>query len=255
MMQALCLVQGVSRVADNIFVLRFTSSAVSKTVRAGQFVNMRTGNTLEPLLRRPFSVYRTEGDDVEIIFNVVGRGTAALSRKHEGDRIDVLGPLGVPFTLDADDFQTAVLIGGGLGVAPLPIATTALRTLGKSILTLLGSRSSTQLVENHLENLRVATDDGTRGYKGNVVELAEKILSENAYKRPKLFACGPTAMLRSLADLARRMDLPCEVSLEGAMGCGFGICQGCPVELVDSDKKYALMCKDGPTFDVRRIKI
>jgi len=255
MIQALCLVQGVHQVAENIFVLRFVSSTISRTSRAGQFVNIRTGDGYEPLLRRPFSVYRTEGDDVEIIFNVVGRGTAALSRKHTGDRIDVLGPLGVPFTLDADDFATAVLIGGGLGVAPLPIATSALRTLGKPILTLLGSRSSTQLVESHLENLRVATDDGTRGYEGNVVALAAKILSDSTYKKPKLFACGPIPMLRSVADLARRRDLPCEVSLEGAMGCGFGICQGCPVELIDSDKKYALMCKDGPAFDIRRIRI
>jgi dihydroorotate dehydrogenase electron transfer subunit len=255
MIQDLCPVQSVEQVARNIFVARFVSDPIARTVRPGQFINVRIGESNEPLLRRPFSVYRVERNEVEIIFDVVGKGTSALSRKQKGDRIDVLGPLGLPFSVERNDFDHGVLIGGGLGVAPLPLTASFLKTLKKPYVALLGSRSAAQLVENHLDDVRVATDDGSKGYAGNVVALAEKILSESPLRNPKVFACGPMPMLRALADLARRLAFPCEVSLEGMMGCGFGICQGCPVEMINGNKKYALMCKDGPTFDVRRIRI
>lgn len=255
MIQALCPVREVQHPTENIFVLRFTSSEICASIRAGQFINVKVDEGFEPLLRRPFSVYRVEGEDVEIIFNVVGKGTAALSRKRSGDWIDVLGPLGVPFNLNGEEFQTAILVGGGLGVAPLPISTGELLRNGKQVMTVLGARSASQLVESHLGNLHIATDDGSKGFHGNVVGLVKELVSSRSIPRPKIFACGPTAMLRAMGVFAIAEDIPCEVSLEGPMGCGFGICQGCPVELVGEGRKYALMCKDGPTFDVRKIRI
>jgi dihydroorotate dehydrogenase electron transfer subunit len=242
-------------VAHNIYVIGFLAPAIAKNIRAGQFLNIRVGEGCDPLLRRPFSAYYVEDDRVEIVFNIVGKGTAELAQTGRGEMLDVLGPLGVPYRLDDESFETGVLIAGGLGIAPMPLATRALRTGGKKILTILGGRSSGQVLEDHLENVHVATDDGSRGFQGTVVDLAEKLLSEMSPVRPKLFACGPTAMLRAVATLAIRLNLPCEVSLEGAMACGIGICQGCPVELVGAEKKYALMCKDGPTFDVRSIRL
>ncbi|MBX2992231.1 MAG: dihydroorotate dehydrogenase electron transfer subunit [Bacteroidetes bacterium] len=206
-------------------------------------------------MRRPFSVYRTQGEFVEIIFNVVGKGSSVLRKKQRGDLIDALGPLGVPFSLSEDDFDTAVLVGGGLGVAPLPIATATLVARQKSVLTFIGSRTDRQLVKNHLINVHVATDDGTEGLHGTVVDLLKKYSDSYRSGRPKIFACGPTKMLHAVAAFAIENTIPCEVSLEGPMACGFGICQGCPVELTGTERKYALMCKDGPTFDVRRIRI
>jgi dihydroorotate dehydrogenase electron transfer subunit len=178
-----------------------------------------------------------------------------LAKKKSGDTIDVLGPLGVPFSFNGDAFETAVLVGGGLGVAPLPLALRELLRLGKRVMTCLGARTASMLVERHLENVHVATDDGSKGHHGNVVELVKKVLSGESIKTVKLFACGPTVMLRSLQEYVVQNDIPCEASLEGPMGCGFGICQGCPVELVGTEKKYALMCKDGPAFDLRMIRI
>lgn len=122
-------------------------------------------------------------------------------------------------------------------------------------MTLLGARSAAHLVADHLEHAYIATDDGSRGFHGNVVDLASDILRKHPVSRPKIFACGPMPMLRAVASFARASDIPCEVSLEGPMGCGIGICQGCPVELAGPEKLYALMCKDGPTFDIRTIKI
>ena len=255
MKQELCVVQDVSEVADNTYVLRFSSSFISSSILPGQFVNLRTDEGIEPLLRRPFSVYRVIDDSVEVIFNVIGRGTALLRNKKRGDTLDVLGPLGVPFSLSSQDFSTAILIAGGLGIAPLPISASALLRSGKSMLTFLGARTAAQLVESHLHNVHVATDDGSKGFHGTVVDLVRQFINKNDVASPKIFACGPTAMLRAVAALARETRIPCEVSMEGVMGCGFGICQGCPVELVNGEKKYGLMCVDGPTFDISRVNI
>jgi dihydroorotate dehydrogenase electron transfer subunit len=169
--------------------------------------------------------------------------------------LDVLGPLGKPFNTDDSGYDTGVLIGGGLGVAPLPLLTSALKEMGKPVLTFIGARSASRLVTDYLENLHTATDDGSKGFRGNAVDLASDFLRKNPVRRPKIFACGPMPMLRALASFARASDIPCEVSLEGPMGCGIGICQGCPVELAGTERSYALMCKDGPAFDIRTIKI
>jgi dihydroorotate dehydrogenase electron transfer subunit len=255
MKQILCEVRGVQEVAPNIFVLSLISGEISSSVLPGQFLNIKANGGSDPLLRRPFSVYRTQDETVQIIFNIVGKGTELLSKKRPGDVVDVLGPLGVPFGMEPDEFDTGILVGGGLGVAPLPIAMGRLNGLGKPTITCLGARSAAQLVTEHLENVQVATDDGSRGYHGNVVDLLRQVIAEGKPARPKIFGCGPTPMLRALADYALGADIPCEVSLEGPMACGFGICQGCPVELSAEEGGYALMCKDGPAFDVRKIRI
>ncbi len=250
-----CSVVRSQTVGQKILSLRFHAPEIASTVRAGQFLNIKVGDGCEPLLRRPFSVYRTDGDDVEIIYSVIGRGTAQLSLKRPGDDLDVLGPLGVPFKVRDDAYETALLVAGGLGIAPLPILTRSILDEGKAVASFVGARCEDALVVDHLQNVRVATDDGSKGIHGTVVDLLRTVLDGERFERPKIFACGPTAMLRSLAALARERDILCEVSLEGVMACGFGICQGCPVELLEGPQRYALMCKDGPTFDIRRIKI
>lgn len=248
-----CPVVGTKSVAADTFVLTFVSSHIAKTTLPGQFVNVRFWTGSDPLLRRPFSVYRIEGDQVSIVFNKVGRGTALLSEGNPGEFIDVLGPLGTPFSYKNDEFSTAVLVGGGLGVAPLPILGDAIKKTKIPYLTLLGARTQAQLIPHHLEYLSTATDDGSTGFHGTVVQLARSVLDGPAMRRVKIFGCGPTPMLRSLSELACELGIPCEISLEGPMGCGFGICQGCPVRLRNGNKEYALMCREGPVFSADRI--
>ena len=254
MLQTSCPVLAVQTVAENVFLLVLHAPEIAPLVRPGQFLNVRMGETYDPLLRRPFSVYQTNGDRLELLFNVIGTGTRILASKREGDMLDVLGPLGVPFTLDDDRFSTGVLVAGGLGVAPIPLTTRELIRRGKDVRTFLGARNNNALVMTHLVNVEVATDDGSAGMRGTVVDLLEQAFAARPFVKPKIFACGPHPMLKATAALAERLDIPCEVSMEGPMGCGIGICQGCPVELRNPAKKYALMCKDGPTFDARAIK-
>jgi len=204
-------------------------------------------------LRRPFSVYKVEGDNVKIIFNVIGIGTKILSSKRKGDTIDVLGPLGMSYGVTGQ-YDTAILVAGGLGVAPLPMITDAISGRRK-LVTFLGARTKEYVVDTHLKNVHVSTDDGSRGFQGTVVDLLRAECSKQEFVKPKIFACGPNRMLESLSKFAVEMNIPCEVSLESTMACGIGICQGCPVELKNDEKKYALICKEGPVFDSKLITV
>lgn len=255
MLQEFASIVGARTVAENIQILSFAAPRMAPLVRAGQFINIKVDDTKDPLLRRPFSVHDVEGSVLSVMFNVVGRGTAVLARKQKGEPIDLLGPLGKPFGVDSPSFEHAVLIAGGMGVAPMPLLSRALRMAGKQVTTFLGARTKSAAVVEGLDTLRLATDDGSAGFHGTVVALAREALAQVAPAKVKLFACGPTPMLRAVKQMALALDLQCEVSLEGAMACGFGICQGCPVETVGGPKKYLLMCKDGPTFDARSVVI
>ncbi|MBI1804817.1 MAG: dihydroorotate dehydrogenase electron transfer subunit [Ignavibacteriae bacterium] len=254
MIQTYSRVVSTDKVGSNILVLSIHSPEIARAVKPGQFINIKVGEWDQPLLRRPFSVYHTEGEILHIIFSVIGFGTTALSQKREGDMLDLIGPLGCPYTID-NDYGTAILVAGGVGVAPLPMLTLALKKLGRSIHTFLGARTRDQIVTKYLENLHLATDDGSSGFHGTVVNALRQHFCDAEYLRPKIFACGPNAMLRSLSNLAAEFDVPCEVSLESAMACGIGICQGCPIEVVGDGRKYALVCKEGTVFDTRTIRI
>ena len=247
--QRVVAVHSREEVAEGMFVLRFASEEIAERVKPGQFVNIRAADGVGgPLLRRPFSVSRIEGNNVELFFNVIGTGTRLLASKRPGDKLDVLGPLGKPFGCGGE-FETAVLVGGGLGVAPFPLLTTELLDSGKRVITFVGSRGKQQLYSAHLQNVQVATDDGSKGFRGTVVQMLEGYLDSTNIVKPKIFGCGPTRMLISLSEVAKKRSLSCELSLEGDMACGIGICQGCPVEVVSGKKKYALVCTDGPTFN------
>lgn len=254
MIQASCPITEINEVGPDIFSVAFRSPLIASRVQPGQFVNIRVSESFPPLLRRPFSVYQTKGDDVEIVFNIVGIGTKILAGKQTGEMLDVIGPLGSPYQFN-DDFQTALLIAGGLGIAPLPLVTTAVQQTKRKLMTFIGVRTKSQLLLKYLENVSIATDDGSAGFRGTVVDLLRSVLRRNQLSKPKMFACGPNAMLRELSLLADEFKIPCEVSLEGMMACGLGICQGCPVEQKNNQKKYSLICKDGPVFNVRTILI
>ncbi len=253
--QGIFRVVGNRKVGENIFILRFHAPAIARPSLPGHFVNVRADRSYYPLLRRPFSIYDVKGDDVEVVFNVVGRGTEILASKRPGDLLDVLGPLGRPYRFSDTGYSTAVIVAGGLGVAPFPLLTRFLKKEKKQIITFLGAQTAKALVPEGLVNVKPATDDGTAGHHGTVVDLMDRLLQEEFPERPKLFGCGPNAMLRSLAKAAEDLKIPCEVSLECIMACGLGICQGCPVELRENSSRYSLVCTDGPVYNALSIII
>lgn len=241
-------VLSVRETAPNIHILTLHAPEIAASVRAGQFLNIRTIDSITPLLRRPFSVYNREGENLQVIFNVVGIGTRVLASGPHPEPLDIIGPLGNSFGVGAD-FDEALLVAGGLGVAPMPLLTAELKRSQRTLRTFLGARNASQIVEQHLENVEVATDDGSGGHRGTVVDLLRKWLAAAPNARRKIFACGPTPMLRALSEFAAGAGIACELSLESPMACGIGICQGCPVEMRNGPRKYALVCRDGTVFD------
>jgi dihydroorotate dehydrogenase electron transfer subunit len=238
---------------NQIFLLKIRSPEISSVIKPGQFLNIRVSESVYPLLRRPFSVCDVEGDDFYLMFNIFGEGTRILASKHPGELVDILGPLGHGFNYSGE-YETAVMIAGGLGAAPFPYLT---RNIGgnKNILTLVGGRSQTDIIKYGMKNISVSTNDGSSGFEGTVVQLFESKLGELNPKKIKVFGCGPSAMLSALKTVCMKYNIDCEVSTECAMACGFGICQGCPMESTQRKDVYMLVCKDGPVFNVRDIEI
>jgi len=246
-------VEDIIEIQKDIFIQKIYSPEIARQIQPGQFLNIRVSETVTPLLRRPFSICDVDGDYIFIMFNIFGEGTKILSHKHKGDVVDILGPLGNGFNL-SDDFETAVIIAGGLGAAPFPYLTRKLKTKSE-IFSFIGGRTKNDVITFNLLNVKTATEDGSSGFKGNVVQLFEENLSSLKNKRLKVFGCGPNAMLRALKEVCITNNINCEVSTECAMACGFGICQGCPIESTEQSDKYLLVCKDGPVFNVKDVII
>jgi dihydroorotate dehydrogenase electron transfer subunit len=225
-------VVGRREVARDIWVLSLHAPAVAASVRAGQFVNL--GWSGGPLLRRPFSVYRADGERIEIVLKAVGAGTSELLAMELGDRISCLGPLGRGFDLVAGP-KTVALVSGGLGVAPMPLAARDARAAGMRVTWVHGARTSDELCsEADGDDVLWATDDGTRGYAGTAVAAAPDA--------DLVLACGPNRMLAAVAD--RWPDA--QVAVETYMGCGTGVCLGCAVPLKRGG--YDRACREGPVY-------
>src|SRR5690606_5238482 len=151
-------------------------------------------------------------------YNILGEGTRMMAHKKEGEFFDILGPLGNGFNLD-DNFETAVIVAGGLGAAPFPFLTRKISDK-KNIITFIGGRNKRDVITYGMKNILTASDDGSVGMKGTVVDLFKSRLQEIKNSKPKIFGCGPNVMLRALKQVCIDNDLNCEVSTEGAMACG-----------------------------------
>ena len=246
-------VEEIIEINPQIYLLKVLSPELTSLIKPGQFLNIRVTNRTAPLLRRPFSVCDVVSDHLYLMFNVMGEGTSMLAHKQIGSDLDILGPLGNGFNLDGN-YNTAVVVAGGLGAAPFPFVTRMLN--GKrNILSFVGGRSMHDVITYNLKNVKIASDDGSVGFKGNVVQLLEQNLETLKNDKIKVFACGPNAMLRALKEFCLKHNFDCEVSTECAMACGFGICQGCPIESTEQSDKYLLVCKDGPVFNIKDVII
>ena len=220
------------QVSKDMWVLGFAAPEIAGSVKAGQFVNI--GMRLGPLLRRPFSVYRVEGGRFEVLLKAVGAGTAQLLALREGDLVSCLGPLGHGYDLAASA-RSVVLISGGLGVAPMPLAARDARVAGLQVTWVHGARTAGELCsESDGDEVIFATDDGSSGFAGTAVAASPEA--------DLVLACGPNRML---AAVAQRWPAA-QVAVETYMGCGTGVCLGCAVPLVRGG--YDRACTEGPVY-------
>ncbi len=219
-------------VARAMCVISLRSPEVASSVEAGQFVNLGLPGFL---LRRPFSVYRVEGDDVELLLKPVGRGTEHLARIEPGAVVSCLGPLGRGFRIEPGE-GPVVLLSGGLGVAPMPLAARQAKAAGRDGVWVHGARTADELC-SEWEGDRVvwATDDGSRGVRGTALSAVPE-------GEVTVLACGPNRMLAAVAE--RFPDA--QVAIETYMGCGTGVCLGCAVPLAAGG--YDRACKEGPVY-------
>lgn len=237
---------------------------IARAAKPGQFVQVKCDESLEPFLRRPFSIHRvTRG--VEILYEVVGKGTEVLSRKKQGEFISILGPLGNGFTLPrtTNDGQRttnrkprAIIIAGGIGAAPLVYLAEELTKKNIKTIVLIGAKTKDLILcekdfKKVTPEVYVSTDDGTYGCRGFVSRLFHKILKTAESKFETIvYVCGPAGMLRCIADICQERNFECQVSLEENMACGIGVCLGCAVKTKSGNK---LACKDGPVFNTTEL--
>jgi dihydroorotate dehydrogenase electron transfer subunit len=271
--------EGLSREAfpSEQYVMRIRAPKCAAAAQPGSFVHINCDATLP--MRRPLSIMRTVDDAIEVLYKIVGEGLHLLAEKRPGDRISILGPIGQPFRL-APERPNTLLIGGGVGIPPMVFLAESLRDGPWNPMAILGSEipfpfelkssaistpwlddgvnSSMPLLEDWGVPSRLTSLSGFEGcYRGFVTDLADRWLQSIADEeraQTEIFACGPTPMLRAVAELAERYDLPCQVSLEEYMACGVGGCAGCTVEInTPAGLAMQRVCVDGPVFDASSV--
>ncbi len=244
-------------IEKDIFDLRLLVD-FEEDARPGQFVNVYT-NDKSMLLPRPISICDFMGDELRLVYRVSGKGTKLISSYESGDFIDITTPLGNGNMIYKDknpgrngDFSgvKTVLLGGGIGTPPMLFLARKLKEMGADVNVVLSFRSDVILEEDFNSlgaNIYVATADGSRGFHGNGIELIrEKNLLEGT---KEIFSCGPKGLLKALGNLAIENNIPCQLSLEERMGCGYGACAGCVCKIKDGDKVVKKgVCKMGPIF-------
>jgi dihydroorotate dehydrogenase electron transfer subunit len=248
--------------APDYNVVSLAAPAIADRAHPGQFVMVKAANGIDPLLRRPFSIFEHLRDDagalvgISILNKRVGVGTGLLYDIVPGDRIAVLGPLGQPF-VPVHPPAEAWMVAGGVGLAPFASLATALSGLGTPMTLFYGGRSTRDIYYERLfeslgARLVVTTEDGSRGETGRVTAPLGRALHAQPLSAPvTIYACGPTLMMQAVADLGRAAGRTVFVSLEPVMGCGMGGCYSCvvPVRQPDGRNHFVRSCLAGPVFD------
>jgi dihydroorotate dehydrogenase electron transfer subunit len=256
MEQSDVIISNREQLSPDIVRLTLHAPRIAAHSKPGQFVTIKVSQGLDPLLRRPFSIHQVYPDgSLQVVFKVLGKGTAALAALQPGQSVNIVGPLGTPFKIAPH----MCLLGGGLGIAPLLFLAQAIMaqggtTLGPDLHVILAARHQAELscfTPDFIElgvTLHLATDDGSLGHHGLITDLIPTVIDDTVAWQ--VACCGPYPMMRAVAAICRERGLPCQVSLETMMACGISACLGCAVEASASGqgKKYLHVCQDGPVF-------
>ncbi len=238
------------KVTEDIYRLKLNIPDIVNSVEPGQFLNIYFQDSPN-IFPRPFSIAGIDGDNILILYKVVGKQTEKMSSWQKGYETKVLGPLGNSFDLSSDSDISHVLIAGGVGVAPLIFVRDKLSLMEITPYFFIGAKNKSELpiIKDPKSKLYLSSDDGSAGFAGNVVDHFKSMI--NSIKKPvSVYACGPDEMNREVAKLGVERRMKVQVSLERVMACGLGICQGCAIKTKDisGNNYYSLVCKDGPVF-------
>ncbi len=240
------------KLCPKFYRLCIDAPVICQTVKPGQFVHIKVNDQLFPFFRRPFSVYRAQ-KYVEIFYEVVGPGTAVMARMKKGDPVDVIGPIGRPFSMPDKQIKKIVMVAGGIGVAPFLIFCDALRKKHSDLelILLYGGRSQGHVYDmkefkRHGCQVHVATNDGSVGKKGFVSGFFPQIKIDR--KNTFIYTCGPNPMMAAVQTWAREYGVAGEAACEEVMACALGACLGCSIK---TRSGYKTVCYDGPVFDLQ----
>jgi dihydroorotate dehydrogenase electron transfer subunit len=255
-----------TRLSDDYSVLALAAPAIAEAAQPGQFVMLKTSRGMDPLLRRPFSIFELLRDDrgfptgITVLNKRIGKGTALLYDVEPGAHLQCLGPLGRPFEA-VDPPAEAWMVAGGVGLAPFVTLAETLIARGTPTTLFYGARRAQDLhCVDVFERLGVrivcSTEDGTRGAHGRVtVPLEQELTNADRATDLRLYVCGPTPMMRAVSMVAAAHGRRCDVSLEQVMGCGLGGCYSCVVLARDASgaAHQTRSCIDGPVVDSNRV--
>jgi len=239
MLKEMSLILENKEIIKDVFQMILKSPEITKTALPGQFVNIDIGSK-EHMLRRPISICQIKKDSLILIYKVIGKGTDILSQKKVGEYLDVLGPLGSEFPLVKN--KKCLLIGGGLGIPPLSYLSEVLLKNNNQVIPVLGfSKGEDIFGENLFQNPQLATIDGSKGFKGTVLDLIKNKNLDFDF----IYTCGPVGMLKAIEDTYND-KVEGYISFEERMACGFGACYGCAV--LTKFGSMVRVCKEGPVF-------
>ncbi len=245
------------RIADNIFEAKMISPKISNVSMPGQFINILPNKNWPNVMRRPMSIASQGDGSISIIYKIFGEGTKLISKWQNGDSIDIIGPLGNKWSKYSS--KIPVLIGGGVGIAPIINFHKMLINKKITHMLIMGARSKGEHFMSHEpdKNIFLSTDIDDYGFKGNVIEALGKI-NYKLDNRYKIFTCGPPGMMKAVSNYAIKNKIDCDLALETIMACGIGICQGCTIIKSSKSKntyrnKYSLACIDGPIFNIKEL--
>lgn len=245
-------VNSVEALSDKHVLIKLTDDKPLPEMLPGQFVEVRVDNSPSTFLRRPISINNVDYDHNELwlLVAAVGDGTRQLQKLQKGARLNCVLPLGNSFTMPTDSTQKVLLVGGGVGVAPLLYFGKRIKAMGGEPTFLLGARSAKDVLERELfeqvGRVLITTEDGSEGEKGFVTN--HSVLAQEHFDR--ISTCGPKPMMMAVARYAFKNDIECEVSLENKMACGVGACLCCVEKTVEGNK---CVCKEGPVMNIKKL--
>lgn len=235
----------------NVKLLELRCPEICRAALPGQFVHVKTIHS-ENFLRRPFSIADVDVETgvLTIIYRIVGKGTQEYARLEIGDEISVIGPIGSHFELRKG---RPLLIGGGVGIAPLIFL--AKELIAQKPILLIGGKNKDEVfwqefLKPYADKIYITTDDGSVGYKGFTVDYLPEILKQEQID--EIYSCGPMIMMEGIAKLAQKEQIPCQVSLEKRMACGIGVCLGCTFEGKVTGRRRKV-CSEGPVFPAEEV--